>query len=131
MTLITRLSSKGCQCKLYLMECFRSHRIKSIDMYNEINDILGVVEEVLENITYNIDDSLSKDYIGKYKLVDGEMGTNFPKHLIKDSILEIGVKDRILYVMIDEKYLIPLYYFKRINQNRYISNQEKPCVYFI
>ena len=96
----------------------RSHRIKSIDMYHEINDLLGVVEEVPENITYIINDSLSKDYIGKYKLVDGEMGTYFPKHLIKDSILEIGLKDRILYVMKDEKHSLPLYYFKRINQNR-------------
>ena len=83
----------------------RSNRIKSIDMYHEINDLLGVVEEVPENITYIIDDSLSKDYIGKYKLVDGEMGTYFPKHLIKDSILEIGVKDRVLYVMKDEKFI--------------------------
>ena len=114
---------------VYLME-WRSHRIKSIDMYNEINDLLGVVEEVPENITYIIDDSLSKDYIGKYKLVDGEMGTYFPKHLIKDSILEIGfLKDRILYVMKDEKHSIPLYYFKRINQNRSIQSRKTLCLF--
>ena len=104
----------------------RSHRIKSIDMYHEINDFLGVVEEVPENITYIIDDSLSKDYIGKYKLVDGEMGKYFPKHIIEDSILEIGIKDRILYVMIDEKHSIPLYYFKRINQNRMYPIKKNP-----
>lgn len=109
-----------------LDEMARSHRIKSIDMYHEINDLLGVVEEVPENITYIIDDSLSKDYIGKYKLVDGEMGTYFPKHLIKDSILEIGVKDSILYVMKDEKHSIPLYYFKRINQNRMYPIKKNP-----
>ena len=94
-------------------------------MYHEINDFLGVVEEVPENITYIMDDSLSKDYIGNYKLVD-EMGKYFPKHIIEDSILEIGIKDRILYVMIDEKHSIPLYYFKRINQNRMYPIKKNP-----
>tara|TARA_B100000676_G_C18044353_1_gene826955 strand:- start:75 stop:1169 length:1095 start_codon:yes stop_codon:yes gene_type:complete len=96
----------------------RSHRIRAIDMYNDINEILGQVEDVPENITYILNDSISKKYIGKYKLVDGEMGTWFPKYYIQNSILEIGIKDSVLYLMKDKKYVTPLYYFNRIYQNR-------------
>lgn len=46
------------------------------------------------------------------------MSTMFTKYLVKDSVLEISVKDSVLYVKIDDEYLMPLYYFKRINQNR-------------
>ena len=96
----------------------RTHRIKAIDMYNEINDILGLIEEVPENITYILNDSISKNYIGKYNLVEGEMGTWFPKYYVENAVLEIGIKDSILYLMKDEKHATPLYYFKRIFKNR-------------
>ena len=95
----------------------RNHRIKAIDMYNEIDDILGKDKEVPNNITYVINDSISKNYVGKYKLVAGKMGVGFPKYFVENGVLEIGIKDSILYLMKDEKHVIPLYYFKRIYQN--------------
>ena len=41
----------------------------------------------------------------------------FPKYFVENGVLEIGIKDSILYLMKDEKHAIPLYYFKRIYQN--------------
>ena len=52
----------------------RNHRIQAIDMYNEIDDILGKDKEVPNHITYVINDSISKNYVGKYKLINGKMG---------------------------------------------------------
>ena len=95
----------------------RTHRIKAIDMYNEINDILGKEKEVPDHITYIINDSISKNYVGKYKLINGKMGVGFPKYYVENEVLEIGLKDSILYLMKDEKHAIPLYYFKRIYNN--------------
>ena len=95
----------------------RNHRINAIDMYNEIDDILGKDKEVPNNITYVINDSISKNYVGKYKLVAGKMGVGFPKYFVENGVLEIGIKDSILYLMKDEKHVLPLYYFKRIYQN--------------
>ena len=90
-------------------------------MYNEIDDILGKDKEVPDHITYVINDSISKNYVGKYKLVDGKMGIWFPKYFVENGVLEIGIKDSILYLMKDEKHAIPLYYFKRIYQNSTLS----------
>ena len=94
-----------------------NHRIQAIDMYNEIDDILGKEKEVPNHITYIINDSISKNYVGKYKLVNGKMGIWFPKYYVENEVLEIGIKDSILYLMKDEKHAIPLFYFKRISQN--------------
>ena len=45
------------------------------------------------------------------------MGIWFPKYYVENEVLEIGIKDSILYLMKDEKHAIPLYFFKRISQN--------------
>jgi hypothetical protein len=93
----------------------RQHRIKAIDLYNEINYLLGQEKEIPKNVTYILNDSISKNYIGKYKLIEGNIGTWFPKYLVKDSVLDIGFKDSILYVMKNEKYAKKLYFFNRLN----------------
>ena len=97
----------------------RSHRIKAIDMYNEINNILGYEEEIPENITYVLNDTISINYVGKYKLVDGEMGTWFPKYYVENSVLEIGIRDSLMFLIKDEKQKVPLYYFNRVKDHHY------------
>ena len=57
----------------------KNHRIEAINMYNEINNLLGKDREIPKNITYVINDSISKNYIGKYKLVEGKW-VWFPKY---------------------------------------------------
>ncbi len=95
----------------------RNHRINAIDIYNEINELLGVEKEIPENITYILTDSISKNYIGKYKLIEGKMGAWFPKYYVENSTVELGMKDSILYLMKDKEFSVPLYYFKRLNNN--------------
>ena len=79
------------------------------------NYLLGQEKEIPKNVTYILNDSISKNYIGKYKFTEGNMGTWFPKYLLKDSVLEIGFKDSVLYVMKNEKYAKQLYFFNRLN----------------
>ena len=95
-----------------------AHRIEAIDIYNEINDILGKEEEVPKNITYILKDSLANKYVGKYKMIEGDSSHWFPKNYSEDLILEIGIKDSILYLMQDNEYLRKLYYFDRQYQSR-------------
>ena len=47
------------------------------------------------------------------KFIEGNMGAWFPKHLVEDSVLEIGFKDSSLYVMKNEKYAQQLYFFHK------------------
>ena len=92
----------------------RAHRIEAIDIYNDINEILGPSKDVPENITYILTDSVTKKYIGKYKMVEGDTSKWFPKYYSDNLILEIGLKDSILYLMQDNEYASKLYYFNRI-----------------
>ncbi len=48
----------------------RNHRVNAIDIYNEINGFLGIENDKPENTTYILTDSVSKNYIGKYKLIE-------------------------------------------------------------
>ena len=91
----------------------RAHRIEAIDIYNDINEILGPSKDVPENITYILADSLTKKYIGKYKMVEGDTSKWFPKYYSDNLILEIGIKDSILYLMQDNEYARKLDYFNR------------------
>ena len=95
-----------------------AHRIEAIDIYNEINDLLGKVEEVPKNITYILKDSLANKYVGTYKMIEGDSSHWFPKNYSEDLILEIGIKDSILYLMQDNEYTRKLYYFDRQYQSR-------------
>ena len=52
------------------------------------------------------------------------MGIWFPKYYVENEVLEIGIKDSILYLMKDKKHAIPLYFFKRIKTKPYISIQK-------
>ena len=54
----------------------------------------------------------------------------FPKYYVENEVLEIGLKDSILYLMKDEKHAIPLYYFKRISQNPLIFQSKKTMFLF-
>ena len=60
----------------------RAHRIEAIDIYNDINEILGPSKDVPENITYILTDSVTKKYIGKYKMVEGDTSKWFPKYYL-------------------------------------------------
>ena len=52
----------------------KKHRIEAINLYNEINNLLGKNREIPKNVTYVLNDSISKNYIGKYKFIEGNMG---------------------------------------------------------
>ena len=97
----------------------RTHRIEAIDIYYEINDLLGKVDEAPKNMTYILSDSLLKKYIGKYKMVEGDSTKWFPKFYSDNLMLEIGIKDSCLYLMQDSEYTRKLYYFNRQHQNRF------------
>ena len=91
----------------------RNHRIEAINIYNEINELLGKQDEPPENMTYVLADSLVKKYIGKYKMIEGDSSQWFPKYYSDNLILEIGIKDSILYLIQDNDYSRKLYYFNR------------------
>ena len=92
----------------------KRNRTEAINLYNEINNLLVKNREIPKNVTYVLNDFISKNYIEKYKFIQGNMGTWFPKHLVEDSVLEIEVKDSSLYVMKNEKYAKQLYFFHRL-----------------
>lgn len=94
-----------------------AHRIEAIDIYNEINDLLGKVEEDPKGMTYILTDSLAKKYIGKYKMIEGDSSKWFPKFYSDNLVLEIGIKDSCLYLIQDNEYTRKLYYFNRQYQN--------------
>ena len=103
-----------------------AHRIEAIDIYNEINDLLGKVEEVPKNITYILKDSLANKYVGTYKMIEGDSSQWFPKYYSKNLILEIGIKDSILYLMQDNEHSTKLYYFDRISNNSKFPIKKHP-----
>ncbi len=90
-----------------------NHRIEAINIYNEINDLLGVFEEPPKSLTYITVDSLATKFTGKYKMAEGDVDQWFIKSYSKDSILEIGFKDNLLYLMSNGEHLRKLYYFNR------------------
>ena len=95
-----------------------AHRVEAIDIYNDINEILGPLKEVPKNITYVLADSSTTKYVGTYKMIEGDSTRRFPKYYSDSLILEIGIKDSILYLMRDNDYIKKLYYFDRQYQNR-------------
>ena len=96
----------------------RAHRIEAIDIYNEINELLGKSKETPKNMTYVLTDSLVEKYVGTYRMIEGDSSQWFPKYYSDSLILEIGIKDSILYLMRDNDYIKKLYYFDRQYQNR-------------
>ena len=50
-------------------------------------------------------------------MVEGDTSKRFPKYYSDNLILEIGIKDSILYLMRDNEYIRKLYYFNRQYQN--------------
>ena len=69
-------------------------------------------------MTYVLTDSLAEKYVGTYKMTEGDSSQWFPQYYSDDLILEIGIKDSILYLMRDNEHIIKLYYFNRQYQNR-------------
>ena len=96
----------------------QAHRTEAIDIYNDINEILGLSKDVPKNITYILPDSLANKYVGTYRMIEGDSSKWFPKYYSDDLILEIGIKDSILYLMQNNEYTRKLYYFDRQYQSR-------------
>ena len=94
------------------------YKRQAIDIYNEINELLGKSKETPKNMTYVLTDSLVEKYVGIYRMIEGDSSQWFPKNYSDDLILEIGIKDSILYLMQNNEYIRKLYYFDRQYQNR-------------
>ena len=96
----------------------QAHRIEAIDIYHDINEILGLAKDVPKHITYILSDSSVNNYVGTYRMIEGDSSQWFPKYYSDDLVLEIGIKDSILYLMQNNEYTKKLYYFDRQYQHR-------------
>ena len=74
--------------------------------------------DVPKHITYILSDSLVNNYVGTYRMIEGDSSQWFPKYYSDDLVLEIGIKDSILYLMQNNEYTRKLYYFDRQYQHR-------------
>ena len=120
------LVQKTMNASVLLYSEARNHRIKAINLYHEINDLLGIEVEVPKNIKNNLADSLANKYVGTYKLIEGDNDNWFPKYYSENLILEIGIKDSILYLMQDNEHSTKLYYFNRISNNSKFPIKKHP-----